>query len=96
MSITVISKPLSYRFTSEPGSPVPERVGVLSLVIQLLFAMLPVMVPTSSLIRVMTGTVGATLSTMIFQLAALLVLLAASVAVTVNTCAPWLSAVVGV
>ena len=74
----------SYRFTSEPGSPVPEMVGVLSLVTQPLFATLPVMLPTSSLTNVITGTVGAIVSTIIFQLAALLVLFAASVEVTVK------------
>ena len=35
ISITVISRLPSYRLTSEPGSPVPERVGVLSLVIRI-------------------------------------------------------------
>lgn len=88
ISITVISRLPSYRLTSEPGSPVPERVGVLSLVIRALLVTLPALLPTSALTSVMTGTVGAMLSTMIFQLAAVLVLLAASVAVTVNTCAP--------
>lgn len=94
--MTVIRKLPSYRLTKEPGSPVPDMVGVLSLVTQPLFATLPVMLPTSSLISVITGTVGARLSTIIFQLAALLVLLAASVAVTVNMCAPRVNAVVGV
>lgn len=59
-------------------------VGVLSLVTQPLFATLPVMLPTSSLTNVITGTVGAIVSTIIFQLAALLVLFAASVEVTVK------------
>ena len=85
MTRIVSSKvPLSNRLTNEPGSPVPEIVGVLSLVMPPLFATSPVIVPTLSFTSVIAGTVGAMVSTMIFQLAALLVLFAASVAVTVK------------
>ena len=88
--------PLSRMLTVLPGVPVPLKVGVLSSV-EPPGTMAPVLSPTLSLLPGVAGFVGAVASILITRgLVEGLELPAASVAITVNECAPSASGVVGV
>ncbi|HAT8015848.1 TPA: hypothetical protein GF715_24685 [Citrobacter rodentium NBRC 105723 = DSM 16636] len=91
-----ILTPLSKIVIMLPFSPLPLKVGVVSLVLPPL-AMMPVCGSLSSVAEVMVGTSGAVVSTTTSNAAdGALTLPAASVAVMVRLCLPSPSASVGV
>ena len=91
-----IAVPLSKIVTVEPISPMPESVGRVSLVLCPL-AICPVTGAVSSVTSVIAGICGITVSTTRLKAAdGWLMLPSPSVAVTVNTCPPVLSAASGV